>query len=405
MANRTLTADIIAAEALMILDNNLVMSNLVHRAEDEFSTVNGYRVGDTVNIRKPAQFEIREGAVAAPQDVVEGKMPLVIDTQAGVDFQFTSKDLTLSIKDLSQRVMKPAMVRLANYVDAKVMELYKSVPSWVGTPGTTINSFADLAVGIQRMDDKAIPTDDRACVLSPADHWGLLGSQSALFIQDAAKGAYREGSLGKIGGVDTYMSQNVPTHTVGSDGAGTINAAITAATISYDDVKDTDTQTITSSSWTPSVGDVFTIGVVGTGVHDVNPVTKARLPFLKQFRVVSGSSNTWVISPAMIWTGAFQNMESVGQTDLNSLALTCVGTNSTAYTQNLLFHRNAFALACVPMEKPAGAMDVARKSYKGLSVRVVPYYDGVNDVSNYRLDILFGVKAIDPRLAVRVSGT
>ena len=63
--------------------------------------MNGYRVGDTINIRKPAQFEIREGAVAAPQDVVEGKMPLVVDTQAGVDFQFTSKDLTLNIKDLS----------------------------------------------------------------------------------------------------------------------------------------------------------------------------------------------------------------------------------------------------------------------------------------------------------------
>ena len=61
-----------------------------------------------------------------PQDVIEGKMPLVVDTQAGVDFQFTSKDLTLNIKDLSQRVMKPAMVRLANYVDQKLMDLYAS---------------------------------------------------------------------------------------------------------------------------------------------------------------------------------------------------------------------------------------------------------------------------------------
>jgi hypothetical protein len=405
MANRTLTADIIAAEALMILENNLVMSNLVHRAEDEFTTVNGYRVGDTVNIRKPAQFEIREGAVAAPQDVVEGKMPLVVDTQAGVDFQFTSKDLTLNIKDLSQRVMKPAMVRLANYVDGKVMDLYKQVPSWVGTAGATINSFADLAVGIQRMDDKAIPTDDRACVLSPADHWGLLGSQTALYIQEAAKGAYREGSLGKIGGVDTYMSQNVPTHTVGSDASGTVNAAYTASSISYDDVKDTDQQTITTSSVNFNAGDVFTIGVAGAGVHDVNPITKARLSHLKQFRVVSYASNSLVFSPALIWNGAFQNGEVVGATDLNTLAITAVGTASTAYTQNLLFHRNAFALACVPMEKPAGAVDVARKSYKGLSVRVVPYYDGTNDISNYRLDVLFGVKAIDPRLAVRVSGT
>jgi hypothetical protein len=33
------------------------------------------------------------------------------------------------------------------------------------------------------------------------------------------------------------------------------------------------------------------------------------------------------------------------------------------------------------------AGDVARKSSKGLSVRVVPYYDGTNDISNYRLDV------------------
>ena len=219
MANRTLTSDVIAAEALMLLENNLVMSNLVHRAEDEFAqtTNGGYRVGDTVNIRKPAQFEIREGAVATPQDVIEGKMPMVVDTQAGVDFQFTTKDLTLSIKDLSSRVMKPAMIKLGNFVDQKLMDLYKQTPQWVGTPGQTINSFADFAVATQRLDDMAVPQDDRAAVLSPGDFWGMLGSQTALFINEAAKDAYRNGSLGKIGGVDTYMAQNVPTHTVGSE--------------------------------------------------------------------------------------------------------------------------------------------------------------------------------------------
>ena len=38
---------------------------------------------------------------------------------------------------------------------------------------------------------------------------------------------------------------------------------------------------------------------------------------------------------------------------------------------------------------------MARKSYKGLSVLVVPYYDGTNDISNYRLDVLYGVKTLD----------
>jgi hypothetical protein len=46
-----------------------------------------------------------------------------------------------------------------------------------------------------------------------------------------------------------------------------------------------------------------------------------------------------------------------------------------------------------------------RKFYKGLSIRVVPYYDGTNDISNYRLHCLFGVKTLDGRLATRVSGT
>ena len=52
MANTFLTPDIIAREALMVLRNNAVMANLVHRDySDEF--VNG--VGDTITVRKPTK--------------------------------------------------------------------------------------------------------------------------------------------------------------------------------------------------------------------------------------------------------------------------------------------------------------------------------------------------------------
>ena len=57
----------------------------------------------------------------------------------------------------------------------------------------------------------------------------------------------------------------------------------------------------------------------------------------------------------------------------------------------------------VPMVAPPGAVEVGRQSYKGLSVRVIPYYDGTNDESSWRLDVLYGTKCIDPRLAVRAS--
>ena len=70
-----------------------------------------------------------------------------------------------------------------------------------------------------------------------------------------------------------------------------------------------------------------------------------------------------------------------------------------------MFTKNAFALVSVPLVSPPGAVDVSRQSYKGTNVRVIPVYDGTNDISKWRLDILYGVKTIDQRQAVRVSGT
>ena len=405
MSNSILTVDVIAKEALMILDNNLVMSKLVHRAhESEFgNAMNGYESGDTIRIKRPTDFTVRDGATSSNQDIVEGSVSLVVDKQKGIDFGFTSKELTLNIGELSERVIKPAMVQLANQIDADLMALYKYVPNWVGTAGQTINSFADFAKGPERLDEYAVPMDGRAAVLSPADHWALLGSQTALYIQDAAKGAYRNGSLGMIGGVDTYMSQNVPAHIVGADVTTvTVNQAITTSTTAYTDVNTTMQQTITIAGGNLNPGDVFTIA----DVNGVNPVTKADLGIAKQFTVISYAADTLVFYPAMIWTGAFQNVKvTTGVTDLNTKAITAIGTAATSYRQNMVFHKNAFALAMVPMISPPGATDVARKTYKGTSVRLIPTYDGTNDRSNYRLDVLYGVKAIDPRLATRLSGT
>jgi hypothetical protein len=405
MSNSPLTIDVIAKEALMHLDNNLVAAKLVHRGhESDFGdAMNGFETGDTISIRRPTDFTVRDGAVSVNQDVVEGKVSMTVDKQKGIDFGFTSKELTLNIGELSERVIKPAMIQLANQVDLDVLSLYKFVPNWVGETGQTINSFADFAKAPQRLDEFAVPMEGRSAVLSPADHWALLGNQTGLYMQDVAKGAYRQGSLGMIGGVDTYMSQNVPVHTTGSDVTTvTVNQSIITTTTAYTDVKNTLQQTVTIAGGTLLPGDVFTID----DVYAVNPVTKANLGFLKQFTVISYSANTLVMYPAMIWTGAFQNVAvTSGVTDLNTKAITAIGAANATNRANLVFHRNAFALAMVPMVSPPGAQGVSRQSYNGTSVRLIPTYDGTNDRSNFRLDVLYGVKAIDPRLAVRLSGT
>ena len=402
--NVTITNDLIAKAAVSILENELVMGKKVFRGyEQEFSKkVNGYKAGESITIRRPADYTVTDGRVMDVQDSVEGTVTMSVDKEKHVAMEFNSSDLTLNISDFSERFLKPAVIQLANQIDTDLMALHADVPNWVGTPGNTVNSFTDFALGPQRLDELAVPQDGRCAVLSPADYWGLIGSQTSLYISDTAKEAYRKGNLGMIGGVDTYMSQNVPLHTNGSDFTTvTVNQSVTTSTIAYTDVKDTNQQTITIAGGNMNAGDVFTIA----DVYEVNPVTKASTGNLKQFTVVSYSSNTLVFSPAIVWTGAHATASiTSGVTDLNTKAITGVGTASTAYRQNMIFRKNAFALVMVPLQKLT-LPGVTQYSRNGISVTLTPVPDGTNYVQKYRLDALYGVKTIDPRQAVRLSGT
>lgn len=414
MSNTTLTADIIAKEAVMILENELLMAKLCYRGyEPEFDgKINGYTKGETVSIRRPTDFTVRDGKTAAVQDVVEGKIPITVNKQKGIDFKFTSQDLTLQIGDLSERVIKPAMIQLANQVDTDMMALYKKVPQHVTIPSGGINSFADFALAPTLMDQMAIPQADRAALLTPTDYWAMLGSQTALYINNAANGAYRNGNLGMIGGVDTYMTQNFPTHTTGArTGTDVTDTTGTSYDAGYTwaNVKDSTSVTFhidgmaSDTAGYYKAGDTFTLSTI----YDVNPVTKASTGVLKKFVVMSDTTSASSEADVSIWppiilSGAHQTAYSTN-TALDGLTVTYQGVASTQYQQNLYFHKNAFALTMVPLVKPPGAVDVGRRTYKGISVRVIPYYDGGNDDSNWRLDVLYGTDLIDSRLAVRAS--
>jgi hypothetical protein len=414
MANRTLTASIIAKEAVMILDNELVMAKKVFRGyEEDFSDKpNGYTVGDTISVRRPADFTVRTTATASAQDVQEGKTTIVVDQRRGVDFKFTSQQLTLDIKELSERVIKPAMVQLANAIDVSLHGLFKYVPNYVGTPGQLINSFADFAKGPERLDEMAVPQDERTGVLCPADHWALVGSQTNLYNDTLNKPAYRDGETGKVGGVDLYMSQNVATLTTGTRvSTDLVNQTLTSTTVTWAATRDTNTYDLAidglaGATDTFKAGETFTIA----NCYAVNPVTKAQLSFLKQFTITadataSGSAVTLTITPPPIGAGAQQNCY-FAVADLDDDVITYIPVDaSTSYRQNMIFHKNAFALVSVPLVSPPGAVDVGRQTYKGTSVRVIPVYDGITDESLWRLDVLYGVKAIDNRLAVRLAGT
>lgn len=411
MANTTLTADVIAKEALAILDNELGWLKKLHRAhESEYSeTVNGYKKGSTISIRRPADFTVRSGATMDLQDSIEGKTTLVVDQQVGVDFNFTSTDLTLSMNDLSERVVRPAMTNIVNHMANDVAtQMYQGCYNWAGTPGQTINGFADFLKATERLDEMAVPMSDRCAILSPADYAGFVGALPSLYMPKENDSRFKTGYLGKVAGVETFMSQVVPTHTRGTAVTNTLDVS-TAATnvVTYDTAKNTWTSTLSvdqQTNKTLKAGDVFTIA----NVYMVNPKTKAATDILQNFVVTSDATLTTsgtssiTISPPIITTGPHQTVDSAPG---DNAEIVLKGSVSTGYKQNMVFHKNAMSLACVPMELPQGATNASRQSANGFSVRVVPVYDGINDVSKWRLDLLYGRKLIDPRLITRLSGT
>ena len=412
MANSLITPSIIAKEALVQLENNLGMANNVHREyKKEF-----VKVGDTVSIRKPVKFYAADGKTRVNQDVEEANTSITVDKQKHVSWKFSSKDLTLTVEDYSERYIKPAMIALANVIDRNGHALYTNVWNHVGTPGTTPANFAAMAAAAQRMDEMAVSTDMRKAMLNPAAGYAIAGTAQTLYMNGVNTQAYRTGSIGEIAGLETFRSQNVSNHTVGAyAGTPLVNGA--DQNVTYATAKNSWSQTLNTDGWSNSVtgilkaGDVITIA----GVYAMNPVPgegttgKLQMPYLQEFTVLadanSGASTgpaALTISPPIITSGPYQ---TVSAAPADGAAITVkTGTASTTYPQNLVFHKNAFALVTCPLELPDGVDFKARETHKGLSVRVVKQYSIDDDDDIIRLDVLYGWKAIYPDLAVRLTG-
>ena len=209
MSNTFLTPDIIAKEALMVLRNNAVMANLVHRDySDEF--VNG--VGDTITVRKPASFEAKEYTDhITVQDATEGSVAVKLDKHLDVSFAVTSKQMTLDIKDFSEQLLVPAMQAFADKVDAYLLGLASDITNEVSYVSGTSNIRNVLVDARKYLTDAAAPMTDRRFVYGSGIEADLLKTDMFLTADKVGDEgtALREASLGRKFGLDFYVDQNV----------------------------------------------------------------------------------------------------------------------------------------------------------------------------------------------------
>lgn len=400
MANSILTIDMITRKALEILENNLVITRNVNRQYDDSFAVQGAKIGSTLRIRLPDRALVTDGAALQVQDDQEQFTTLTVSSQKHIGVNFTTAELTMQLDDFAERVLKPRISQLASSIDADVANSYKSVFQAVGTPGTTPSTSLVLLQAQQKLNEAAAVMDPRYATVNPAANASLVEGMKGLFnpVSTISK-QFKNGMMGEgiLGLNEINMSQSIKQFTTGSrTGAHTVTTTVASQGATTIAITGTGSQVIKQ-------GDVFTVA----GVFAVNPQTRESTGSLQQFvatadaTAVSGAY-TVSVSPA-IYTSS-QALATVDSFPQASAAVTFLGSASTQYPQNLVYHRDAISFATADLLMPQGVDMASRQVHNGISMRIVRQYDINNDRLPCRIDVLYGFSVIRPQMAVRLWG-
>lgn len=393
MANTLLTLSQITRKSAMVLHQKANFIGNVHRGYDDAYANTGAKIGDTLRIRMPNQYAVRTGMTMSAQNTVEEKVDLTVNNVMGVDLNFTSEDLALSLDDFNERIIDPAMsVLAANLESAVYTLLYKKVANIVDGDAAAL-SFTHISQARQILTENLAPMSQRSCILTPAhttkfmvDTKGLVHPESNLEDQ------YREGVLARTQSATFYENTVFADHTTGTAVKTTLYT-VNGATEDGSDI------TIQTGATTFLVGDIVTFA----GCNAVHPETKVSTGQLKKFVVTADSganATTLSISPAIVVSGPRQNVSGY---PTNSGAVVKVGAAANELINgSLMFHKHAFAFATADLPMPKGVDMASRSVVDGISVSLVRDFNISDRTFPCRLDVLWGAAAVRPQLAVRI---
>src|SRR3990167_8618056 len=300
MANTLITDQVIAKEALMIVENNLAITRLIGRRYEKKFAQDGKKINDFLDIRLPVRVTGRSGEEMQEEDIEEQSVRLRVDQIEGQDLSFSNVDLTLSVEDFRARYLDTSCAMIANKIDRYMTSRYVDVPNFAGTPGTVPNALTHYFTAGVTMSDYGVPPGDRSMVISPRMQATIVEALQGLFQAAAAIAEqYKTGTMGHVIGFDWYPDQNIRVHTVGAlGGTPLVNSAGQSGS------------TITTNGWTATTGAVAAGDIVDfAGSDGVNPMSKDSTGNLRQFTATTASTAngsgqmTINISPSIVLSG------------------------------------------------------------------------------------------------------
>jgi len=370
MANSFITIKDFARAALPRLIDQLVFPNLIYKDfSDDFAGMKG----DTIQVRRPIVLEARDfdaqSGVEA-QDIVESTVDVTLDKIATVDVGIEALQGATNVDDLTRLFIDPAAAALAAKINADGLELYKDVYASAGTAGETPATLQVMADARRLLNQSKAPVSGRSAVWDPDADAAFTSIDAIIHAEKSGSTqALREGSIGRVMGMDHYMSQGVKYHQTGITAAENVKvfSAINAGAKKL---------SLTSTTLTGKLvpGDLMKIqGKTYVVTQETN----------------AASSN--IITNVQVYPA------------LPQLAANTPVTLIPSHRANLAFHPMAFAFVTRPLTAPAGVESYVT-NYNGISLRVVRGYDMQHKREMLSMDVLYGFKTLYPELAVRVLG-
>lgn len=371
-----------AQEALIHLRKVLGMAARVHRGY-ELERNATFNRGEYITISTPSTFTAQD-APGSNQSLTAQSTSLRLTQWKEVRYPITDKEQAFTGEQIFAIHIEPAAYAIADVVDQSLCALYKDVP-WLydygaSTDHTVITGLSNV------LFQNGVPLDNPAMLHLQVDgalRTSFLNSttfHSAQVAGAAAAGPLLRGTLGERFGMEVYANQNAAlyaAHTPGTaagggDTAGAVNGAHAAGVTALVVASFTGSETVLA-------GDTFVIAGHTQRYAAISTTT---------FSTGAGTIN---FTPPLAVALSGSEVVTIG------------AQTATAHTQQLAYHRNAFALALAPLPDnlPGVEAFTAVDPVSGLAVRARRYTDGDNSQVIQVIDALYGVKTLDGNLAVR----
>lgn len=402
MPNTLLTIDMVTRKALAIFrQSNAFMMSINRDYQSMFGVTP--KIGDTLRIRKPVQYNVNDGATLVIQDTVEEYVTLTVSTQKNVGVSFTSEEQTMKLDDYSSIILDPAINALSSKIAVDIMSGIEGVPNVINTTSTGFNNAGTMISPTAKSWLQAgallstwdCPTDSRSFILHPYTQSNTVSSLMGLLVPGDKIGLqYSKGFMGmdSLGG-NWMMDQTVRVHTTGAYGAlGTTNAATQSGS----------SIVVTALAGPLRAGDFVSF----TGINWVSKSSYQDTGVLAQFALTADaatSDTTIHVYPPLVPVAAGPTC-NVTTTIPSGTQVTAPIAASAAYRKNFLMHPSAVTLAFgeLPLYGK-GVVSAARETYAGTSLRMIQAYEIGSDVLKTRLDTLYGYSFVRPEWIVIVS--